>query len=147
MVSETKKDDTALYVCDLCGFADADKEWAEKKRARNRDYHKKKSQDDQWLERRRANDRDQQRYRKFGLRPDDYERMLHEQREVCAICSRPERVKRGSRVLSLAVDHDHVTGRIRGLLCQECNRSLGSFEKHDGGLQALVRYISAHYRD
>jgi len=124
-----------------------DKDWVENRRARAHSYHKKKSQDDQWLERRRADDRDRQRYRKFELGPDDYKRMLHEQHEVCAICSQPERVKRGSRVLSLAVDHDHVTGRIRGLLCQECNRSLGSFEKHDGGLQSLVLYINAHYRD
>jgi hypothetical protein len=116
-----------------------------KRRARVKAYRKEKLQDDQWVERIRARNRDCQRYRKFGLRPEAYKRMLHEQREVCAICGRPERVKRGGRVLSLAVDHDHKTGRIRGLLCQECNRGLGIFEKHDSGLRELVRYINAHY--
>jgi uncharacterized Zn finger protein (UPF0148 family) len=124
-----------------------DEQWMEKKQARSRDYYKKRRQDDQWLEERRAHGRDHQRYRKFGLRPEDYRRMLHEQGDVCAICFRLERVKRRGRVLALAVDHDHTSGRIRGLLCQECNRALGCFEKHDGGLQSLVRYINAHYCD
>lgn len=52
---------------------------------------------------------------KFGITPEQYDRMLADQNGVCAICERPPKNRR------LAVDHDHDTGRVRGLLCWWCN--------------------------
>lgn len=60
--------------------------------------------------------------RKFGLTVHDYEKMFKEQLGVCAICEQPSGSKR------LAVDHDHQTGRIRGLLCAGCNVILGRWK-------------------
>ena len=57
----------------------------------------------------------------FGLSKEDYERMLAIQGSVCAICKQKDNRR-------LAVDHDHKTGRIRGLLCKRCNLTLGRFE-------------------
>lgn len=51
----------------------------------------------------------------FGLSVTDYEEMLASQGGVCAICGNPP--KRNN----LSVDHDHVTGKIRGILCPRCN--------------------------
>jgi hypothetical protein len=59
------------------------------------------------------------RIRMYGIDVEDYERMLFEQDGVCYICKQPP-VKR-----ALDIDHDHVTGKVRGLLCSNHNRALG----------------------
>jgi hypothetical protein len=64
------------------------------------------------------------RLKKFGLTEEDYQRILAEQGGVCAICSGPP----DTRWKTLAVDHDHVTRKVRGLLCMVCNTMLGRFE-------------------
>ena len=56
--------------------------------------------------------------RNFDMSIDDYELLLAFQDGVCAICSRPP------KTIRLAVDHDHKTGHVRGLLCGNCNRTL-----------------------
>jgi hypothetical protein len=65
------------------------------------------------------------RLRRFGLDEQAYDRMLREQGGVCAICAEPP----GGRWNRLAVDHDHATGRVRGLLCTTCNTMLGRLER------------------
>lgn len=52
---------------------------------------------------------------RFEITPEQYEKMLQGQQGLCAICFRPPRKRR------LAVDHDHITKRVRGLLCWWCN--------------------------
>lgn len=54
----------------------------------------------------------------YGLAPGDYEKLLEQQGKRCAICRAKPRSKR------LAVDHDHKTGAVRGLLCSRCNHDL-----------------------
>ena len=55
----------------------------------------------------------------YGITPEDYDRIFLEQEGRCGICGTD---------LDLVVDHDHTTGRVRGLLCRRCNRTLGQFE-------------------
>lgn len=59
----------------------------------------------------------------YGLDYTQYEAMLTKQKGVCALCYHPN--QHGKR---LAVDHDHETGQIRGLLCNHCNITLGRQE-------------------
>jgi len=61
--------------------------------------------------------------KKFGLTQEQFNTLLSQQNGLCAICGKPPK-----RVL--AIDHDHVTGRVRGLLCSKCNLNLGFVEKH-----------------
>ncbi len=68
--------------------------------------------------------------RKFGLTPEDYNKMLLKQNGVCAICGNKETIKRNGKIQDLAVDHCHETGENRGLLCQSCNLGIGKL-KHD----------------
>jgi endogenous inhibitor of DNA gyrase (YacG/DUF329 family) len=69
----------------------------------------------------------------YGITVDDYDHMFALQGGVCAICK--DVCGTGRR---LCVDHDHNTGRVRGLLCMSCNQKLGWFEKHkDSALQYL----------
>lgn len=56
--------------------------------------------------------------RAYGITPEDYDRMDAEQDGKCAACARPPLKYR------LAVDHNHDTGKVRGLLCVPCNRAL-----------------------
>lgn len=53
--------------------------------------------------------------------------MVETQRGLCAICGKPPSITRTH--WTLVVDHDHVTGKVRGLLCRKCNADLGIFEK------------------
>lgn len=65
----------------------------------------------------------------FGITLEHYNRLYAEQRGVCAICEKPETLIVRGVPYNLAVDHCHVTGRVRGLLCRDCNQGIGKF--HD----------------
>ena len=69
-------------------------------------------------EARAARRRKPQRAAQLGVTSADYDRMLAAQGGVCAICGSPPKTRR------LHVDHDHATGKVRGLLCHRCNRAL-----------------------
>lgn len=60
---------------------------------------------------------------KYGLAAGEFERMAQSQNGCCVVC--------GSIPKSLSVDHDHKTGRVRGLLCSPCNIQLGVLERLD----------------
>ena len=59
------------------------------------------------------------RIRAYGIDVEDYDRMLFEQDGVCYIC------KEAPAKRALDIDHDHKTGKVRGLLCSTHNRALG----------------------
>lgn len=62
---------------------------------------------------------------RYGISSEEYDRLLQEQGGACAICAGS--CPTGRR---LAVDHDHETGRVRGLLCATCNQRLAWFEQY-----------------
>lgn len=70
---------------------------------------------------------------------DQYEKLLRSQNGKCAICF-ATRSKNGK---ALAVDHDHSTGLIRGLLCNECNTSLGLMQENSAALQRAIDYLNS----
>lgn len=75
--------------------------------------------------------------RKYGITADEYDVMLANQSGKCAICGRT----RDSH-MSLSVDHDAETGRIRGILCENCNRAIGQLKHSIPNLQAAIKYLS-----
>lgn len=80
--------------------------------------------------------------RDYGLTLDDYNDMLRRQAHRCAVCRRAETVKgRGGQTRRLAVDHDHVTGAVRGLLCHRCNILVWALEDNHTTLDAIRRYV------
>ena len=68
-----------------------------------------------------------QGYAKLGIDLATYAEMFDSQGGVCAICLGQEKKRRNGRVVALAVDHNHSTGQVRGLLCHKCNSGLGAF--------------------
>jgi len=77
----------------------------------------------------------------YGVGSAWFERKLAEQDNGCAGCGKPETTIWRGRTLSLAVDHDHLTGEPRGLLCMRCNRTLGLLEDNKQTLKNLLDYI------
>lgn len=76
--------------------------------------------------------------RMYGIEPAELEALERKQGGVCAICGGPPNGP-GSR---LHVDHDHESGRIRGLLCGRCNTMLGMCKDDSNVLRAAVRYLN-----
>lgn len=82
--------------------------------------------------------------RSFGIGLAEYEMMLATQNGLCAICGQPERAKRNGRVRRLAVDHDHITGEIRELLCSNCNPMIGYAGDSTAILEKAIIYLNKH---
>ncbi len=77
----------------------------------------------------------------YGLSPEQYQAMMIEQDGRCAICCTSEW---GGRSKKPNVDHDHVTGKVRGLLCEACNLGLGKFGDDPERVRAAAAYLEAH---
>lgn len=80
--------------------------------------------------------RSYRRHYKYGMTIEDYDRMFAEQNGGCAICGGTP-----TRTEHLHVDHDHETGRIRGLLCDSCNLGLGKFRDDPDVLAKAAAYL------
>lgn len=78
----------------------------------------------------------------FGLSLEQYQEMHDRQDGKCAICGQPETQLRGGKVKALAVDHCHSTGRIRGLLCCDCNQAIGKLKDDVQILESAIRYLT-----
>ncbi len=80
--------------------------------------------------------------RRYGLTLEQYDEMFREQEGVCAICGRPEKQKdKLGNIKRLAVDHNHITGEVRGLLCIDCNSAIGRLDA-DKGTELLTKAIN-----
>jgi hypothetical protein len=79
----------------------------------------------------------------FGISLEQYEQMEAAQGGVCAVCGQPEREihPRSGKRRNLAVDHDHNTNQIRGLLCNACNRGIGLLNDDPEMLRAAIAYL------
>jgi hypothetical protein len=71
--------------------------------------------------------------RKYGLTLEDFDAMLASQGGGCAICGRTDADN---------VDHDHVTGRVRGILCFNCNVAIGHVANDEDRLSAAISYLA-----
>ena len=80
------------------------------------------------------------RRRQLGLSVEDYDAMLAAQGGVCAICGNPPKTRR------LDVDHDHKTGKVRGLLCHRCNRALPTWVTVGWLLRAIAYLVGVGHR-
>ena len=125
--SSKKKRD---YICKQCSITKVTKwandnpdkvkyrwkHWAEKN-PEKRKLSAKKS----WLKRR------------YGLTLEQYEKMLKESKGVCQICGKTR---------PLCIDHSHVTGRIRGLICKICNSHIGWLENYNNQIKQYLDIVS-----
>ena len=73
--------------------------------------------------------------KKYGLTMEDIQVMLIKQHSTCAICTQPFGTGR------ICVDHDHITNKIRGLLCHRCNSGIGLLGDNIAGLYKAINYL------
>lgn len=76
-----------------------------------------------------------------------YKNTLEKQNSVCAICEKPERQIQFGKTQDLAIDHNHLTGQVRGLLCADCNNGIGRLKENITVLQAAIKYLTFHLQN
>ena len=79
--------------------------------------------------------------RRYGITQQDYEVMIVEQNNQCAICNATEPGGRHNRGY-FVVDHCHTTGKVRKLLCNNCNTALGLVGDNISTLQKMIEYLN-----
>lgn len=82
--------------------------------------------------------------RTYGIDLNFYKKLAELQDNKCPICDKPERIldPRNNKIRFLAVDHHHEDDQIRGLLCAQCNRSLGGFNDDIKLLKRAISYLN-----
>jgi hypothetical protein len=89
-----------------------------------------------WRDRHPEKNRNHQYLRLYGISLEDYDKILTQQEGVCACCGKPDFIR-------LHVDHDHKTGKVRGLLCHICNQKvLPTLEIYGDRLQLGIEYLA-----
>jgi len=86
--------------------------------------------------------RDHRRSR-YGVSTSEYRRLVIQQHDACAICT----VEFGTEDnVKGAIDHDHETGAVRGVLCRHCNTMLGRIADDREWLRLALAYLEKHVR-
>jgi hypothetical protein len=75
--------------------------------------------------------------RKYGVTPEEYIKLFNNQEGKCLIYGKHQiELKK-----ALGVDHDHITGKVRGLLCNDCNLGIGHFKDNIEKLKLAIKYL------
>lgn len=112
----TQRDNKRVRKCKQCN-----REWAREHRLKNPDHY-----------------RHMDLKQNYGITPTQYQAFYKDQNGVCAICLKPETSKRGW----LHVDHHHLTGKVRGLLCGKCNSGIGLLGEDEKVLASAIQYLT-----
>jgi len=75
---------------------------------------------------------------KYGLTLEEYNALLDAQEGLCAICKEPQANR------PLVIDHNHITNRVRALLCIGCNSGIGCFKEDPATLFKAIAYLQTH---
>ena len=79
--------------------------------------------------------------RNYGLTFEEFETMLSDQDNCCAVCGGKETYGRHKR---FTVDHNHNTGKVRGLLCHRCNTAIGLVNEEIHTHKSMIEYLESH---
>lgn len=81
------------------------------------------------------------RFRKYGITPEEFDAMKNKQEFRCAICGVVPDSKNSRARDGFSIDHCHVSGRVRGLLCLNCNTGIGMLKESEEILKAAIKYL------
>lgn len=133
-----KVDNGKRLICKSCNKLRASKWQAENKERAN-------AKNRRWKERHREEALKRGRYSKvkelYGLTKDEYDLLLAEHNHVCAICGKEEFITLKGTKWNLSIDHCHKTGKIRGLLCAQCNVGIAKFHEDITFLKNAIKYL------
>jgi hypothetical protein len=108
---------------------------ASQRRWREKNLERDKSNKRRWREANKDRRRDVHLRSRYGLSLVEYQDLFQKQNGKCAICLKKPR-------MVLGVDHNHSTGKVRGLLCQLCNGYIGHIKEQKDSLKRAIRYLS-----
>ena len=106
--------------------------WTDPKARETRNSYRQTTEDSAYH--RRANLK-----RHYGITPEEYDAMLTKQNNCCAICKKENTANK-----SMPVDHCHKTGKVRQILCSNCNTAIGLLQEDPETLRAAIDYIERH---
>jgi len=113
---------------------------AKAKRYRDNNIDDCRKRNKEWYDLNKHRVKDRTLKRKYGISLDEFNEMLNLQGRHCALCPAiPEGQKNGT----LVVDHCHVTGKIRSLLCNPCNTAIGLLKEDKEVLKKAIDYLTA----
>lgn len=150
-VCSSCKQDKSLEEFDVCRIiddkkyyrrycSDCRKEIGKTKYFNDRERQRRKSQKSYAKHREKHRENARNKFR--NKTKDVYFAFLEKQNYVCAICRKPETAKRNGRIKDMALDHCHETGKYRGVLCQNCNTTLGHIKDDIEILKKMIEYLS-----
>ena len=84
--------------------------------------------------------------KRYGISTLEYIEIFIKQNGVCAICGNPETKTLLGIITNLSVDHDHITGDVRGLLCYRCNTGIGKLRDNSDLLRKAADYLDSKKR-
>jgi len=125
-----------MKKCTKCDMLKPLSEFSESKSEKGYKQYRCKSCNKAYRETRKDLIREYQLQYKFGVSLELYNKMMEEQGNSCKICKKGCVTGR-----KLAVDHDHKTGKVRGLLCSPCNRALGYVNDDLNILSEAITYL------
>jgi hypothetical protein len=108
------------------------------RRYKEKNPEKVKLSQKMWYEANKERSRENKLKRKYDITLDDYEKMLHEQNGSCALCFVKAEDERNK---ILVVDHNHLTGEVRSLLCNRCNTAIGLFKENQDVILRAAEYL------
>lgn len=122
---------------------------AQKQKYREENQEKENKRIQKWInnnrERHDQNKKDWFMKTKYGITLNEYLQMLESQNHLCAICNNPEtRKDRTGKVHELVIDHDHITNKVRGLLCSKCNSGIGMLKDNISILDKAILYLKQY---
>lgn len=129
------------YLANKGEISKRNKAWREKNRDRHNESRRawneaNRDKAKQWREENKDRVAANKRRLYYGLTQEQYEDMLLQSGGKCSICK--------EHTTKLHVDHDHVTGKVRGLLCRACNHGIGNFKDDTALLTAAIGYLESH---
>ena len=81
---------------------------------------------------------------RYNLSNEQFVKFVEAQKGACLICGDIPDPKGSNRTNKLHVDHCHITGKVRGLLCHLCNRGIGLFRERQDLLEKALEYLHSH---
>jgi hypothetical protein len=125
------------------GFGPQNWFWHEPLNVDKDDLNQKAAAQREWRKRNVVKVKGYDLKRGFGLSLEQYHAMVESQKGCCAICNKQELILSvHGKMRSLAVDHCHATGKVRGLLCTNCNKALGHFKDDVELMSKAIQYLS-----
>lgn len=121
------------------------KKFPEKKKEQDKQYYinnmeKIKKYKREWTDKSYKRLRNSRLKKSYGIDLEIYNQMFKNQKGLCAICNDP----RSKQKYDFSVDHQHSTGKIRELLCSNCNTGIGLFKEDVELLQKVIIYLNKH---